>query len=482
MKKIIIFSRVSSIKQDLKQQTEQLREEAVRLGYSRKNQILIEHKESGISLKEEDRIGLEKLKFSILSDASIDCMICWEISRIARRADVIYSIREFLIEHHIRWICLNPYVEVLDKDGKQNQMSNIMLAVFTSFAESEMDVKKERAARGREHRKALGKHTGGLHLFGYQSDKKGNRIVHEENAKLVRRMFETYAAGTYSIRRLAKELKEDGYFQTQKMHSLPNIISGYLKDERYTGRIFGWPQIISETLYNKCQAVAKEHNLVQKTCNKGQMFLKGLIFSDLTGFALNPIPSKGQYKSHPDYGPSVGIMEKYIHPLALEYIEQEVNAKLADPLTLRKEEEKKYRQIFKKEKVARKELAAIQQKIDRAEERYIEGNIQKSKLDDILMSLKNDMMYQQEQIISYDEQLAEIEHKIPTIDKVDFSNISYEDLVKWTKKAISKIYVRKEKPLSRRNIIRIISAVDGKETTYMLSTQNKGPVKWEKLV
>lgn len=477
---IIIFSRVSSQKQDLNQQTQQLQNEAIRLGYPIDNQILIEQKESGISLSEEDRAGIEKVKTSILSqDSSINCLICWEISRIARRADVIISFRDFLSSHSIRWICLNPYIEILDSNGKQNQMSNMILAIFTSFAESEMEIKKERAARGREHRKSLGKHTGGLHLLGYQSDKNGNRIINPSTAPLVKMIFEMYSTGEYSIRSLAKELHQSGYFNTQKLHSLPGIIASYLRDERYTGKVFGWPQIIPEPLFNQCQSIARQHNIVQKTCNKGHLFLKGLIFSDLTGFALNPIPSRSQYKSHPDYGPQVSILTKYIHPLALHFIENEVNEKLADPLNLRKEEERKYRSIMKKEKVARQELKSIQDKIDRAESRYIDGSISKDKLDDILKSLNNNMLYKKDEIYQFDLELYDIEKKIPNIEKVDFDNISYEDLVKWAKRSISKIYVRKEKPLSRKNIIRIISAVDGKEYKYRLSTQNKGPIKWE---
>ena len=102
----------------------------------------IEYKESGIQLSSNERAGIDKLKYTIQNNPNIDCVICWELSRIARRADVIYEIRDFFLNNKIQWVVMTPYMRLLESDGKMSQTSSIMLGLFTSLAESEMAIKE----------------------------------------------------------------------------------------------------------------------------------------------------------------------------------------------------------------------------------------------------------------------------------------------------------------------------------------------------
>ena len=65
MKKCILLIRVSTMAQDLQQQTDKVREQAILDGYLPENIITIEEKESGIKLKEEERLGLNRMKHCI---------------------------------------------------------------------------------------------------------------------------------------------------------------------------------------------------------------------------------------------------------------------------------------------------------------------------------------------------------------------------------------------------------------------------------
>ena len=62
--KCIILSRVSTIVQDLNQQTEEVKKQALADGYT--EIIIIEDKESAVKLDEESRLGLSKLKSLII--------------------------------------------------------------------------------------------------------------------------------------------------------------------------------------------------------------------------------------------------------------------------------------------------------------------------------------------------------------------------------------------------------------------------------
>ena len=109
--KCIILSRVSTLIQDLVQQTEAVRKQAMADGYE--DIVVIEDKESAVKLDEESRLGLTRLKNMILSDPTIKCVYAYELSRIGRRPEVNYNIRNFLQEHRVQLIILSPYMKVI---------------------------------------------------------------------------------------------------------------------------------------------------------------------------------------------------------------------------------------------------------------------------------------------------------------------------------------------------------------------------------
>jgi len=473
MSKIVIFVRVSTESQDLVQQKNVLIQEAVRLGYPIENHIIIEHKESAISLKEAERLGIEELKNNVNKDSSINCLICWELSRIGRRADVIISVRDFLLEHKIRWIVYTPYMELIDNEGKQNQMANLLLGVFTSFAESEMQIKKERAARGIAYKKSLGKHYGGKILTGYAVTKENNYIPDPYWSKYIRKLFTMYATGKYSLRALAKELKEQGFYPNATLHSVPHIISAQLKDPRYNGSIKGYPMIVPMTLWNRCQEVAKNHNFVQKTVNTHEMLCKGIIFSDVTGYALTPRPSKRQYLSHPDYGKCVGILSKYIDPIVMEFTEKMVKAHLMNPNQLKQDIQHSIQLLTRKIQTVKVEEFKTQEKIDRVEERYINGHISQDKADAMVAEFRKQLKLLKDKSLQLETEREEMGKKFTNVKPIDFNNLTFDEKRQWVLQVVKAVYVSKPKPLSRTNHIRIECKIDGNIYEYDISSHNR---------
>ena len=132
-RKIIILSRISTSPQDIQSQTNDLIRESERLGFDKDHQIIIESVESAIKLSEEERLGLQKMKHCIETDPSIDCVICWEPSRLARQQTVLYGIRDYLVSHKIQLIILNPYVRLLTQDRTQvDTTANIVFSLFAT--------------------------------------------------------------------------------------------------------------------------------------------------------------------------------------------------------------------------------------------------------------------------------------------------------------------------------------------------------------
>ena len=82
MKKCIIFARCSTLQQFTESQTDVLVKWAEQCGYPPAQQIIIEEQESRIELKEEERLGINKMKKFFESAPDIDYLFAKEISNV----------------------------------------------------------------------------------------------------------------------------------------------------------------------------------------------------------------------------------------------------------------------------------------------------------------------------------------------------------------------------------------------------------------
>lgn len=471
--KAIVFSRVSTQAQDLDQQTETLITYCKSIGYTDDNIITIQMKESGISLSEEEREGISLLKSAVLQDKDIDTVICWEISRIARRLDVVYSVNQFFIEHHIRWIVHTPYMELTDKEGNQSATAALMMAIFSSFAESEMKIKKERARRVVEYRKKMNKFAGGKILYGYSIDKDNNFVIDIEKSKLIRKIFNMYSGGNYSFRSLAKELKQEGWFENVSNHSLPSRISKYINDERYTGINKAYPQIIDTELFKKCKEIISKQNIISRPENPAEMLCKGLIFDRNRKVALIPGFGKGVYSIHPDYGrPCLTISSKYIDKLIFDFTQEMIIKYLSNKELIEKQLTDEMQLTRRKISYYTIETGKIKEKINRTEERYIEGNITKEKADELTKKFRNELVASQSSLESFNTRLNRINESLGNITPVNLDDEPFERKREYVKHFIDKIEIEKEKPLARRSNVYIHCKTDHNIYVYLLYSQN----------
>ena len=86
--KAIILSRVSSLKQDLVQQTDEVLKTVRNDGFKDNNIIIIEDKESAIKLSEEERRGLNEMKRVINEGTFLAIMIPVAIGTIINHPEI----------------------------------------------------------------------------------------------------------------------------------------------------------------------------------------------------------------------------------------------------------------------------------------------------------------------------------------------------------------------------------------------------------
>lgn len=486
----ICFCRVSTQQQDLVQQTNAIVAEAIKMGYDENHQIIIEYKESGISLSTNERAGIEKLKDSINSNPDIDCVICWELSRIGRRADVIYDIRDFFLEHKVQWVVMNPYMRLLENDGKMSQTSSIMLALFTSLAESEMAIKKERFARGRERAKELGKYTGGIVQFGYKVDKNGFFIINEKTAPIVQLMFNMYASGKYSLISLSQEMKDLGYFDTfTTVPAIKTFLYKVLKQRNYCGDNHH-PAIISEDLYNYVQSVLKG-NIRNKESKVGDVLCRKILY-DENGYCLT---FKTRSKSGVDClycssftsGYKCNIAQKTIEPFVWEIAKDFYKRYLMNETKLRKQQVEKIEILNKKYKVSKEKIDKIQEKIDRTEERYIHGKISKEKVNELVNVLKEEQREYTNKVMVIVEQIREMSRQIQETvlsNDVDLDKLPFNDRYDIVHNVIERVVVSRPNRRSFIAFLEVYTKVNNTVYQYKIKTPigaSKSSVFWEKL-
>lgn len=290
--KTIILSRVSTINQSLEQQTKELVEIAVKDGYDRKDIIVIENKESAIKNDEEHRLGLVEMKEAILNDPTINCVYCREVSRVGRRYDVLQSIKTFLVTNKIQLVvCGTTRIELLDKKGDITLIGGLMFEIACQSAIQEMEEKKLRFAQGKQKAMNEGRIASGKPIFGYYTDSNGIIRINEEEAEIVKYIFNTYVNTELSTKAIYRELLAQG-----KMKRYKNEETGRFQIQRiicnlaYSGGISNasgfnikptqinhYDAIVTEELQKKAIDKCKSAKSQPKSLTKNVYYAKSLV-------------------------------------------------------------------------------------------------------------------------------------------------------------------------------------------------------------
>ena len=207
--KAVIFARVSTMIQNLEQQETVLLETAKQDGFKDEDIITISEHESAVKNDISERLGLTKAKEAILTQ-NVKVIYAFELSRIARRLDVFYEFRKFLIENKVQLKIMNPKVNLLDDNGNIDENFTLVFSIFASLAEQEARLMQARFKRGKQRLADQHLYCGGRVPFGYAVNENKEFVINEEEANIIRRIFRMY--DTMTIYDIAKELVFDGTF------------------------------------------------------------------------------------------------------------------------------------------------------------------------------------------------------------------------------------------------------------------------------
>ena len=310
---------------------------------------------SGISTKRRENFNR---MIDDAAEGAFDLIITKEISRFARNTlDSIQFTRQ-LLGCGVGVFFQNDNINTFDED------SELRLSIMSSIAQDELRKLSSRVKFG--HQQAIKNNVvlGNSRIFGYRKENR-RLVIDEEQAPMVRELFELYATDQYSMKQIEALFWEKGYRNLNGKKIAHTTMSNMISNPKYKGYYVGnkvkvvdmftkkqkflppeeWvmfkdetgeivPAIVSEELWDQANAILRRRSddvkNRQGVCNHANL-LTGKLFCPCCGTAYYRRESQdkqghknskwvcsGKIKNGADSCASFPIYEDEIKPLLLD--------------------------------------------------------------------------------------------------------------------------------------------------------------------
>jgi DNA invertase Pin-like site-specific DNA recombinase len=168
MKKVVIYTRVSTQGQEYERQLAELRDYAARMNYEVVEEF--SEKVSGAKRVEEREALMSLLRY--VEAHKVDKVLIYECSRLSRRAIDFLTVIEHLSSLKVSVYILQNGLETLMEDGSVNPIASLVLGIIGQFNSMERSLIRSRMASGYKHYREV--------LNGTVGRKKGYRKSDEQ--------------------------------------------------------------------------------------------------------------------------------------------------------------------------------------------------------------------------------------------------------------------------------------------------------------
>ena len=246
--------------------------------------------DGGFSGGSMERPALSRLLTDIRA-GRIDVVVVYKVDRLTRALSDFAKLVELFDSQNV------SFVSVTQSFNTTSSMGRLTLNVLLSFAQFEREVTGERIRDKIAASKRKGLWMGGVVPLGYRVENR-KLIVDEEEAAIVRKVFERYLA-LCSISKLQAELRREGVRTRARVlatgrtvgnvHLTNGPLAYILKNRMYLGEInhkgesfpADHPPIIEKDLFDAVQNVlTKNQNRKDMRLGKSNALLLGLLFDD----------------------------------------------------------------------------------------------------------------------------------------------------------------------------------------------------------
>lgn len=234
--KAVLFCRVSSKEQEetgysLPAQEKYLRDYADKNGFTDLKVFAVSESAGG---KAQRKVFNEMMQY--LRTNNISVVIVETTDRMTRNFADVPAIDKWVLEAETHQIHLAKEGCILHKDSRSHEW--FMWRVKVATAEYYVRLLSENVKKGQKEKLAQGilptKPPMGYKTIGEQGHK--IHVIDEQKAPLIKKMFDLYASGDYSIKRLTEAMAEAGLRNESGSRVQKSRIHQFLSDPFYIGK------------------------------------------------------------------------------------------------------------------------------------------------------------------------------------------------------------------------------------------------------
>lgn len=166
---------------------------------------------------------------------NVSFVLVFKLSRFGRNAADVLNSLQIMQDNGVNLICVEDNIDSSKDSGK------LMISVLSAVAEIERENILVQTMEGRKQKARQGEWNGGFAPFGYQLiDKK--LVVDEQEAEIVRLIFDKFTKTTMGINAVASYLNQHGYRKAKRQNNkletfAASFIKGVLDNPVYAGKI-----------------------------------------------------------------------------------------------------------------------------------------------------------------------------------------------------------------------------------------------------
>lgn len=259
----VAYGRYSSSNQREESIDAQLR--AIREFCDKENIELIEvFTDEAISGKSDDRESFQKMVSMLLKGhLQVDYVLVHKFNRFARNKFDSALYKKKLRDVDVKVVSVTQKID----DTPEGELLEGFLETIDQYYSANLAVE---VRKGLRENALKGKHAGGQVLFGYSLNEEGY-YVPNENAKIVRRIFEEFAMGIPKTE-ICERLNSEGYRNQRGKKFNVRTIYDLLRNEKYIGN---YVYTINKKETIRLDGIIKGHpidrelwNTVQKLCKE----------------------------------------------------------------------------------------------------------------------------------------------------------------------------------------------------------------------
>jgi site-specific DNA recombinase len=159
--------------------------------------------DEGYSAGSLERPGMKKLR-QFVNAGAIDAVVVYKLDRLTR--NIVDAVDLVLREWEGRCALISVTQSAIDTT---NALGRQFFTLMASFAEFEREMIRDRTLSGKKRRAMQGRNPGFRPPYGYTTgERPGEFVMAEEKAAVVRRLFDSFAAGS-SMMDLARQLNKE---------------------------------------------------------------------------------------------------------------------------------------------------------------------------------------------------------------------------------------------------------------------------------